>query len=132
MTANTTTVKSSDNYVTFCGTYDPVPFEANDRTKLFLGSANTLYYPSADVTVNAFRAYFQLNNGLTAGDPADPNAPGVHAFNLNFGEESTGISSTPNPSMNGGVWYDLQGRRLSTQPSASGLYIHNGRKVAIK
>ena len=132
MTANTTTVKSSDNYVTFRGTYDPVTFEANDRTKLFLGSANTLYYPSADVTVNAFRAYFQLNNGLTAGDPAAPNAPGVRTFNLNFGEESTGISSTPNPSMNGGEWYDLQGRRLNTKPTASGLYIHNGLKVAIK
>lgn len=98
----------------------------------FEGSANTLYYPSADVTVNAFRAYFQLNNGLTAGDPAAPNAPGIRTFNLNFGEESTGISSTPNPSMNGGEWYDLQGRRLNTKPTASGLYIHNGLKVAIK
>lgn len=29
-------------------------------------------------------------------------------------------------------WYDLQGRRLSGKPTARGLYIYQGRKIAIK
>ena len=27
------------------------------------------------------------------------------------------------------VWYTLDGRRLTGQPTAKGLYIHNGQKV---
>ena len=29
-------------------------------------------------------------------------------------------------------WYDLQGRRLYTVPTKKGVYIYNGKKVAIK
>jgi surface protein len=28
-----------------------------------------------------------------------------------------------------GAWYDLRGRRLSSEPTEKGIYIHNGRKV---
>ena len=45
---------------------------------------------------------------------------------------TTGIRPTPNPSLNGGEWYDLQGRRLSGRPSAKGIYIHNGRKEVVR
>ena len=31
-----------------------------------------------------------------------------------------------------GAWYTLTGYRLNTQPTKSGLYIHNGKKVIIK
>jgi len=31
-----------------------------------------------------------------------------------------------------GAWYTLTGYRLNTQPTKSGLYIHNGKKVMIK
>ena len=31
-----------------------------------------------------------------------------------------------------GVWYDLQGRKLSAKPTQKGLYIVNGKKVVIK
>lgn len=31
-----------------------------------------------------------------------------------------------------GAWYTLTGRRLNTQPTKTGLYIHNGKKVIIK
>ncbi len=30
------------------------------------------------------------------------------------------------------AWFDLSGRRLSGQPSAKGIYIHNGHKKIIK
>ena len=105
----------------FVGTYSPVELQKEDKTKLYLGAGNTLYWPSAKVTMNAFRAYFDLGEGQEA-----------HEFILNFDGESTGISSTTNSSLNGGEWYDLQGRRLSGQPTAKGVYIHNNKTVVIK
>ena len=73
------------------GSYSPVSIAGEDRSILFLGAANTLYYPNAAMTIKACRAYFQLNNGLTAGDPTN----GVRTFNLNFGDgEASGITTT--------------------------------------
>jgi hypothetical protein len=31
-----------------------------------------------------------------------------------------------------GVWYTLDGRKLAGKPSAPGIYVKDGRKVAIK
>ena len=84
-------VNTSDDKVTFLGTYDPIVWKAENKTILFLGAGNTLYYPQPDLTnvdnpkyprIKACRSYFQLN-GLTAGDPAPSR------FVLNFGEENT-------------------------------------------
>ncbi len=58
---------SSFDVVAFKGSYSPVTLAANDRSVLYLGADNKLYYPSADVTIGAFRGYFQLK-GLTASD----------------------------------------------------------------
>ena len=84
------------------------------------------------MTINACRAYFQLNNDLTAGDPSK----GVRAFVLNFGEddETQGINSlTPDPSPRGeGSIYTLDGVKLDKMPTRKGMYIMNGRKVVIK
>jgi hypothetical protein len=119
--------------VTFKGTYSPVAFTANDKSILFLGGGNKLYYPASDMTMGAFRAYFQLN-GLTAGDP---NA-GVRAFVLNFDEgsgESTGIISVDGAegTVNGSnMWYTLDGRKLQGKPTQRGIYINNGKKTIIK
>ena len=128
----TTTANVSTDYVDFVGTYSSVVIyeDGNEKHNLYLGSGNTLYYPTREgYTVNACRAYFQLTKGLTAGDPNDPYS--VKAFNLNLGEE-TGIRPTPDPSLNGGEWYDLSGRKLAGKPTKSGVYMNNGRKVAIK
>ena len=105
-------------------------FTVDDRSILFLGGANTLYYPKAGATIGAQRAYFQLN-GITAGDPTN----GVRAFNLNFGDgEASGITTTdytdytdPDDS-----WYSLDGRKLDKRPTKAGLYIYGGRKVVVK
>ena len=84
--------------------------------------------------MNAFRSYFQLKQGLTAGDP---NA-GVRAFVLNFDEgsgESTGIISVDGAegTVNGSdMWYTLDGRKLQGKPTQRGIYINNGKKVVIK
>jgi uncharacterized repeat protein (TIGR02543 family) len=47
-------------------------------------------------------------------------------------DEETGIRPTPGPSLNGGEWYDLSGRKLNGKPTKKGIYINNGKKVVIK
>ena len=112
----------------FIGTYSPVPFTANDKSVLFLGAENKLYWPSADMNLGSNRAYFKLNGGSA-----------VKEFKLNFGdseENTTGVIevSEVNASLevNDNSWYDMQGRRLGGKPAQSGLYIYNGKKVLLK
>ncbi len=57
-------VASADGAVTFKGTYSPVSFSANDKSKLFLGTENQLYFPNDEMSIDAFHAYFQLADGL--------------------------------------------------------------------
>ena len=136
-----------DERVTFQGTFDRYIISVEDRSMLYLGAANTLYYPSptsADnpVVINPFRAYFRLANDLSVGDATsttDPEELSITSFKLNFGEgETNGIDLiTPgtNPSNRSSAtssWYTLGGRRLTGQPTQQGLYITNGRKVMIK
>jgi hypothetical protein len=40
-------------YVDFIGAFSPVSLTANDKSVLYLGSNNTLYYPSAEMTIGA-------------------------------------------------------------------------------
>ena len=133
-----------DERVGFYGTFDPFITSVEDRSMLYLGANNTLYYPSptsADnpVIVGSFRAYFRLASGLTAGDATsttDPSQLSITSFKLNFGGEETAIRSlTPDASSLSDLstpWYTLSGQRLGTKPSRPGLYIHEGRKVMIK
>ena len=112
--------------VTFHGTFSPYAIEGEDRSMLYLGGSNTLYYPTTAMTIGAFRAFFQLN-GITADDPAS----GIRSFVLNFGDDTSGITEAEaNASFQD--WFTLDGRRLSGKPTAKGLYLHNGRKVMVK
>ena len=124
--------KVETNYVDFVGDYSAMNLAANDKTVLYLGAGNKLYYPSDDVSVYAFRAYFKLK-GITAGDLPVSGQANARAFVLNFGDESTGITTTnfTDSTDKAGEWYDLQGRRLNGQPTTKGIYINNG-KVIIK
>ena len=125
---------SRDGNVQFVGTYSAVDIYTADKTNLYLGTDNTLYYPWGDgmtsYNVNACTAYFQLLNGLTAGD----SSTGVRTFKLIFGGgEATSV--TPNLSLQGQEsedWYSLDGRKLDGKPSVKGVYVNNGRKVVVK
>ena len=123
-------VTSQDGYVTFQGIYSPVSIgDEGDKTKLYLGDGNQLYWPNGAMTIGAMRAYFQLN-GITVEDFARAR--------MFFGEddEATGIISIENGKLKieneAGAWYDLSGRRLSGKPTRPGIYIENGRKHVIK
>ena len=121
----------------FHGIYTPYSTGGENKSMLYLGANNTLYYPNAAMTINAFRAYFTLN-GIEAG-PASSSAPAaVRAFVLNFGDgdETTGIISIDNGQLiidnSMDAWYSLDGRRLTGKPSRAGVYINNGKKIVIK
>ena len=115
--------------ITFTGTYDALTYADENRSILFLGNGNTLYFPdgTATTTIGACRAYFTLS-GITAGDKASE----ARAFVLNFGDGETAIKSLSADAKNSGAWYDMSGRRLSGKPNRSGIYVNNGRKVVIK
>ena len=133
--AGTVEAKNSGlNTVQFIGTYSPIPLTPNDKSNLFLGTGNTLYYPNGannadgNYDVNACRAYFHVDLDGSAG---------VRAFVLNFDEEETGIKP-PSPLKgahlsppSGGWGATLSGVRLAAKPTARGLYIYKGKKVVI-
>lgn len=128
-----TAVTSDDGKVSFVGSYSPVSLTAGDKTVLYLGSNNKLFYPSTNRTLNSCRALFQLN-GIVAGDVAAPNS--VSACVLNFGDsETTGILNVnvnENDNESDNYWYSLDGKKLSEKPTQKGVYIHNGKKMVIK
>lgn len=122
-TIDNTTASTDFTGGSFVGNFSPVTLDADDYTKLYLGAANKLYWPAADVTLNSFRAYFNL-----------PGATAAPTFTLNFGdEEITGISNVKSTKNEGdGSWYTVDGRKLDKQPTTKGVYVNNGRKVVIK
>ena len=120
---------TTDERVRFLGTYKSTAFDAEDKSILLMGGANTLYYPTAGAGIGAQRAYFKI------GSDGALLARRLTAFNINFGdEEATGIISTTNYTndTNSDAWYSLDGRRLSAKPSRAGVYINKGIKVVIK
>ena len=54
---------SGDNRVRFLGTYKSTAFDAEDKSILLMGGANTLYYPTAGAGIGAQRAYFKIPPG---------------------------------------------------------------------
>lgn len=117
--------------VTFKGLFEPLSIGSDgDKTKLYIGEGNSLYYPSEEMTIGAFRAYFQLAEGLTCGDDEENS---IKSLVLNFGEDKTGIEVVNGQIANGkSLWYDLSGRRLSVKPIQKGFYIHDGHKIVVK
>ena len=119
-----------EGVLTFTGTYAPVSIGSEgDNTKLYLGSSNTLYYPNGEMTIGCHRAYFQLKQGLSVGDPSSS----AHAIVLNFGGGTTSVQNVQSSMFNvqSDDWYTLDGRKLNGKPTQRGIYIHKGNKIVI-
>ena len=147
VTVSNTTQTTETTCVDFVGSFSPVAIAAEDKTMLYLGEDNKLFYPSSAMTINSCRAYFRLKGDLVAGEPI--NITAIKSFNLNFGDEETTsvneVTDYSRFSFHDG-WYDLSGRKLKNSTPSEiknsktqelknlppGLYIHNGRKVIIK
>ena len=116
--------------VQMVGTYSPVSVTAGDKSILFLGDANTLYYSSTERQIRSCRAFFSVPyiNGHAGAKAC--------AFALSFdGEEETGIILTSGPSPKGDgsdYWYTIDGCKLSGKPTQRGMYINNGKKILVK
>ena len=124
----------------FCGTYLQRGFDQTDKSVLFLGANNTLYYPQPDLTdlenpkypsINPFHAYFQLDDDITVDDVTNArmNFEGDDEVNGIVEAEANSTHYTLNSKQS--EWYTLDGRKLSGKPTAKGLYIYKGKKIVI-
>lgn len=102
------------------GTYhagDAIPADG-----LFL-SGNKFWYSTGETKIKAFRAYFMLDEVLSSGAEAK--------VRFMVDEEAAAIEGIT-PDKEDGVWYTLDGRPLNGKPTEKGIYIVDGKKVAVK
>ena len=128
------------------GVTEPMTIGRTDGDKTNYVLKNGAFHPTSGGTIGANKAYLQV--------PTATAREGV--LTIDFDDEATEIRPTPSPSLNGGEWYDLQGRRVgsaeantcvpsvaSEQSSSTslftlhsslkkGLYIKNGKKYVIR
>ena len=116
--ANLTAGASTDNGVTFQGTYTKVTFSNIEGDQYGLTAAGKIAKASASATMKGFRGYF---TGLPAGARVTFN-------NL---DETTGIRAITVDTTAPEGTYNLQGQKVE-QLNKNGLYIINGRKVIVK
>ena len=126
---------TSQGCVEFKGTFKPVVFDDEDRTVLFLGTDNKLYYPDGvePTYINSQHGYFKLADGYEMKSSSSGESDGVK-FRIHIEEDDTptSIEEILNNSENiGGEWYDLTGRKVNGKPM-KGIYINNGKKIVIK
>lgn len=131
---NAAETKVETDYIDFVGTFSPITLIGEDQSVLCFGEDNSLYHPAIDIQLKAYHAYFQLKNGLSLGGDDSLGVP-INSLVLNFEGEALGIFSIDPESRSHETnddWYMLDGRRLSGEPPAKGIYIHGGRKVVKK
>ena len=114
----------------FIGTYSPFSIDDGNIDKIvLLSDGNTLGYSKNNRTLRSCRAHFMIPT-TTSGIRA------MVDFDIDFnGGESTGVAAlNDNGEMihdNDG-WYTLTGVKLDGKPTRRGIYLHNGRKEAVK
>ncbi len=108
--------------ITFNGTYAPITFPNEDKSILFIGQNNKLYWPLPGASIGAMRCYFEIT-GLTAG---------IKECIMDFGENDPDGISEISDNNESHDWYDLSGRKLAGKPTMKGIYVNSGRKVTIK
>ena len=81
------------------------------------------YITATNKTLTAHRCYIDLSNDPTAG---------ARVLHIVDGGENTGIHDVICDDHADGFWYSLDGRRLNGKPTKKGLFINNGKKIAIK
>jgi hypothetical protein len=111
-----------DKSITFKGTYEYTAFTEANRSILFMGESNTLYYPGNGAQIGACRAFFELN-GITAGAAKSL----IKEFVLTFGEDATGINNLDANSNLNETIYNVAGQRLNKVQK--GINIVNGKKI---
>lgn len=116
------TISKDDGKVAFKGTYNAINYDAENKSVLFMGADNTLYYPQSGASIGACRAYFEVNSTGSL----------VKNFVLNFGEDEDRIDEVNCESVNSEntAIFNLAGQRLHKMQK--GINIINGKKYIIK
>ncbi len=118
----------------FIGVYAPIANLGSTDNPVAFISSNKFYYATGNSSLRGFRGYFDFKDlkdyisGLTA------------ASNLSFfvdGEEATSIDGVTTTNLPVEGVYDLQGRKVEIGDKGidglqKGIYIVNGKKVAVK
>ena len=121
-------VTSNDDKVQFIGIYGQKVLDKGDKSTLYLGADNNLYWPDQDVTLGAFRAYFTV-------DFSDSGNLEVREIRMNLdGDVVTEIHSVSGKRLavsETAGWFDLFGRKLNGKPTVPGIYYNKGKKIAI-
>ena len=112
----------------FVGTYSPFSINDGNIDKIVLLSGNnTLGYSQSTRTLRSCRAHFMI-----------PTSAGIRAmmdFDIDFdAEEVTAIANLKSQisSHKPESWFTLQGVKLDSKPTQRGIYLHNGRKEAVR
>ena len=119
--------------VKFIGYYDAFPITSANTDIYYISTGNQLQSTGTDRTLNACRAYFQFNDGNNAREIvmrfAEDETTGIQPPTIS--PEGERAEAFPREGLDG-VWYTVDGRKLSGKPTRKGLYIFNGKKTVIK
>lgn len=113
----------------FVGTYSPFSINDGNKDKIVLLSGNnTLGYSQSTRTLRSCRAHFMIpttSSGIRA----------MMDFDIDFDDEEVTAIANLKPqisSLKPESWFTLQGVKLDSKPTQRGIYLHNGRKEAIR
>lgn len=120
----------------FVGTYSPFSigdtsngtYDGDINEIILLSGSNTLGYSQSTRTLRSCRAHFMIpttSSGIRA----------MMDFDIDFdNEEVTAIANLKSQisSLKPESWFTLQGMKLDGKPTQRGVYLHNGRKEAVR
>ena len=111
--------------------YDKKGFTADQRYNAKVGSDPRAFYPGGDksgsIVVKRTNAYLQF-----------PSAEAAAKARIFIEEEDgtftaiNGVAAEADAAVAGEGWYTISGVKLNAQPTEKGIYIFNGKKVAIQ
>ena len=120
----TFTPQTIGNGIQFVGIEKPTPLTKDDKTVLFIGKGNKVYYPNEDFNLKGFRAYFKLPDGLISA-PGRAGAPARFIIRnrqapTGLNDNVTGSNASRKYMQNGrlviennGVRYNAQGQQMN-------------------
>lgn len=120
----TFTPQTIGNGIQFVGIEKPTPLTKDDKTVLFIGKGNKVYYPNEDFSLKGFRAYFKLPDGLISA-PGKAGAPARFIIRnrqapTGLNDNVTGSNASRKYMQNGrlviennGVRYNAQGQQMN-------------------
>lgn len=98
-----------------------------EKDCLFL-NGNKFWYSTGATRMKGYRAYFDFYDVLSSVENANARV----RLAINRDGTTTGVESVEfSVRKENGSWYSLDGRRLTGKPTEKGIYIVDGKKVAI-